>query len=62
MIKTVVRFVKKILMAFIVLYGLNVMFSGFNFYIPLNIITIGSVTILGAPGVLGIVAMFFILK
>ena len=62
MIKFVVRFFKKIIMAFIILYGLNVMFSGFNFYIPLNIITIGAVSLLGAPGVLGLVAMFFILK
>lgn len=62
MAKIIVKTIKKIIMAFLIIYGLNVMLAGLNFYIPLNLITIGAVSLLGSPGLLGLVAMFFILK
>ena len=58
--KLIVKFVKKIIMAFLVLYGINMILSGINFYIPINLITVGSLTMLGVPGMLGLIAVMFI--
>lgn len=60
MIKIIVKVIKRLIMAFLILYGLNVMLAGLDFYIPINFITVGSITILGIPGVLGLVVMLFI--
>ena len=59
--KYIVKVVKRLIMAFLILYGLNVMLSGVDFYIPINLVTVGSITLLGIPGILGLVAMFFII-
>ena len=58
--KLIVKFVKKTVMAFLVLYGINMILSGVNFYIPINIITVGVLSLLGIPGMLGLVAVMFI--
>ena len=59
--KYIVKIIKRLIMAFLILYGLNVMLSGLDFYIPINFITLGVSTILGIPGILGLVIMFFII-
>jgi len=61
MMKYIIKIFKRLIMSFLVLYGLNVMLTGLEFYIPINLITIGAITILGIPGLLGLVAMFFII-
>lgn len=58
--KIIVKFIKKIIMAFLVLYGINMILSGVNFYIPINLITVGVLTLLGVPGMLGLIAVMFI--
>ena len=60
MAKLAIKFFKNMIMAFLILYGLNIMLAGLNFYIPINLITIGSATILGIPGILGLIVMVFI--
>ena len=60
MLKIIVKIIKRLAMAFLILYGLNVMLVGLNFYIPINFITVGSITLLGIPGILGLVVMFLI--
>jgi len=57
----IIKILRRIIMAFLILYGLNVMLSGLNFYIPINLITVGVITLLGIPGFFGLVAMFFII-
>jgi len=61
MLKMIIKIVKKIIVAFLILYALNMMLSGFDFIIPINIITIVIITLLGVPGLLGLIAMFFII-
>jgi len=60
MVKIIGKILKKIMIAFFILYSLNVMLSGTNFYIPINIITISVITLLGIPGVLGLITILFI--
>ncbi len=61
MIRIIIKIIKKIIMAFLILYGLNVMLSGLNFYLPINVVTVGAVSLLGAPGLLGLILMVFII-
>jgi len=55
------KVVKKVIFAFVVLYGLNVIISSINIFIPINIFTILIVSILGVPGLLSLISIFFIL-
>lgn len=60
MIKIIVKIIKRLIMAFLILYGLNVMLTGMKFYIPINVLTVGIITLLGIPGILGLIIMFLI--
>ncbi len=61
MAKKIIKVVRKICMAFVMLYGLNLILSSVNIFIPINIITIGLVSFLGSPGILGLVATYFLI-
>lgn len=60
MIKKLVSVLKKIVAAFLILYGFNLLVSSISIYIPINFITLGVVSILGIPGLLSLVVLFFI--
>lgn len=62
MLKKLVNLVKKVVFAFLLMYGLNLLVNSFNVVIPMNIFTIGTVTFLGVPGLVSLVAMFFIVR
>lgn len=61
MVKKIIKLVKKLCLAFVMLYGINMILSGVNVFIPINIITLSLVTFLGAPSILGLVAVFFLI-
>lgn len=46
---------KKIVLSFIILYGFNTIGSNFNIIIPMNVITIGIITVLGLPALFSLV-------
>ena len=46
---------KKIILSFIILYGFNTIGSNFNIIIPMNVITIGIITVLGLPALFSLV-------
>ncbi len=60
--KKVISFVKKFIFAFLLLYGLNLCINSLNVVIPINVFTLGTVTFLGVPGLVSLVAMFFMTK
>lgn len=62
MFKTLKKVVKKVVFAFVLLYGLNVIVSSINIFIPINIFTISIVSILGVPGLLSLISIFFIIN
>ncbi len=62
MVKKIVSFVKKFIFAFLLLYGLNLCINSINVVIPINAFTLGTVTFLGVPGLVSLVAMFFMTK
>lgn len=61
MLKKIFWFIKKILFAFCVLYGLNVIVASLEVIIPINILTLLSVAFLGFPGLCMIIIMFLII-
>ncbi len=62
MIKKIISLVKKFIFAFLLLYGLNLCINSLNVIIPINVFTLGTVTFLGVPGLVSLVAMFFMTK
>ncbi len=53
--------IKKIILAFCFIYGFDLIASGMNLFIPLNIITIAIVSLLGLPGLLSLLGVYFVL-
>ena len=55
------KVVKKLCLAFIMLYGLNLILASIDVFIPINVITLIVVTLLGTPSILGLVVIFFLI-
>ena len=53
--KIIIRVVKRIVFGAFLLYGYNLIAVNFNMIIPINVCTIGLVSILGTPSVLALV-------
>lgn len=60
MIKKIASVLKKIVVAFFMLYGFDLLVSSINMYIPINLITVGVTSILGIPGLLSLVILYII--
>ena len=60
--KKIKSVVKKICFGFLVLYGFNFILSSADILIPINVITVGTVGMLGIPGLFSLVAIFFITR
>lgn len=58
----ILSIIKKICFAVVILYGLNIILTSIDIFIPINLPTIGSITILGFPGYIALLIMFFITK
>ena len=56
-IKILVKVVRKVIFAFLVLYGLNVILSSVSFNIPINLVTLSIGTILGIPGIVVLIIL-----
>ena len=56
-IKILVKVVRRVIFAFLVLYGLNVILNSVNFNIPINIVTLSIGTILGIPGIIVLIIL-----
>ncbi len=52
--KKVLYFVKRVLLSFIILYSYNLIAVNFNMVIPINLITVGAVSILGVPSLIAL--------
>ena len=59
--KKILKILSKLCFAFVMLYGLNLILSGINIFIQINIITIVLVTLLGSPGILGLVVVYLLI-
>ena len=53
--KNIMLLIKKIVLSAFVLYGYNLIAVNFNMIIPINYITVGLMTVLGAPVLIALV-------
>lgn len=61
MIKKIIKLLRKICIAFVMLYGINLILSSIDIFIPINALTIILVSLLGSPGIIGLVVTYFII-
>lgn len=61
MIKKIILIIRKICLAFVMLYALNLILTSVDIFIPINLITLLLVTILGAPSIIGLVIIYLII-
>lgn len=62
MIKKITVILRKVVVSFLLLYGLNYFISSLHIYIPINLFTVGLVSFLGLPGLSSLIILFFIVK
>ena len=62
LMKKMLTLIRKTCIAFLMLYGFNVIMNSFEVYIPINMVTTGAVSALGIPGIVSLVAVFLIVK
>ena len=60
--KIIEVFLRKIVFAFGIIYGVNIILRNVNINIPMNIPTIFITTFLGIPGLLSIFILIYLLK
>lgn len=53
--KNILGIVKKLILSFVILYTYNLIAVNFNMVIPINIITVGLITVLGTPFLLALI-------
>lgn len=59
--KNVIAIMRKIVLSYIILYGYNLIAVNFNMVIPINLITVTSITLLGAPTLLALILLKIII-
>jgi|LSQX01.1.fsa_nt_gb hypothetical protein len=59
--KMLLKLLRRLIGAFLLLYGVNLIISSLNIVIPINYITVGAITLLGSPALLGLVAIYLII-
>ncbi len=60
--KKLINVVKKVIFAFLLIYGFDILICSFNVLIPLNFFTISTVSILGVPGFAALLVVFFVVR
>lgn len=61
MISLFIRFIKKIVFSFAIIYGFDLLLKGFGVIVPINFYTILVVTLLDFPGLIMVALSFFLL-
>lgn len=60
MLKKIFNLIKKIVFSVFLIYGFNLIASPLNLIIPINVITVGFITLLGLPALLSFILVYFI--
>ena len=56
-----IKIIKQIIVAFLLIYSFNFIMYGYNFYIPMNIFTVIITSILGFPGLFMILGILILI-
>ena len=60
MFKKIFYLLRRVFFSFVILYGFNTIGSNFNLVIPINIITLTSITLIGFPALLSLILLLVI--
>lgn len=60
MLKNILKVCRRIIFSSFLLYGYNLIVSPINLYIPINFITILSISIFGIPALLSFIIVFIV--
>lgn len=60
MLKKIFSLIKKIVFSVFLIYGFNLISAPLNLIIPINVITVGFITLLGLPALLSLILVYFI--
>ena len=58
--KKIVKLIKRVIFSVLFLYSYNILAESLNLIIPINLVTIGVLTILGIPSLFFLIAIMFI--
>ena len=58
MILKTIEFIKKIIVTVFILYGINVIISNMGVILPINIISVGLVSLLGLSGLISLIILY----
>lgn len=58
--KIVYKIMKRLIFAFSILYGFNLMMDSLSLFIPINFYTVGAISVLGFPGLFVLVGFLMI--
>jgi len=61
MLKKIYEIIKKIIFSIVLLYGYNLIAEPINVIIPINIFTIGIITIMGFPALFGLIVIHILI-
>ncbi len=61
MINIVIKFLRKLIYSFLIIYSFDLLLKGFNVVVPINFLTLLIVFILGYPGLIMLSLSFFFL-
>ena len=61
MLKKIFKLVKKVIFSSFLLYGYNILVTPLNVIVPINLITIFTITLFGFPALLGFIGIYVIL-
>ncbi len=61
MVNKLFKSVKKVVMAIALLYSFNLLLSSLNILVPINYVSVGTVSILGIPGLLSLLVIRLII-
>ncbi len=60
MLKKLFNLLKKTVVSAFALYGFNLLVSPLNLIIPINVITVGSLSLLGLPAIFCFIIIYFV--
>lgn len=61
MLKKILKLIRKITFSVLLLYGYNLIMAPLNMIVPINLITVGLLTIFGSSALLGLIFILLVI-
>lgn len=61
LVKKILKLIRKIVFTVFLLYGYNLIMAPLNLMIPINLITVGLITVFGTSALLGLIVILLVI-